>query len=84
MTAAYVLLNTSPGTLPQVADEIMNVEGIRSIDAVAGPYDAIAFGEAGTNHEMANIVVAKIQKIPGVTKTLTCFVVDLKAKELAA
>lgn len=84
MTAAYVLLNTSPGTLPQVANEILQIEGIRSIDAVAGPFDAIAFAEAGTNDEMANMVVAKVQKIMGVTKTLTCFVVDIKQKELAA
>lgn len=84
MTAAYILLNTSPGTLPQVAEQMLKVDGVRSIDAVAGPYDAIAFAEAGTNHDMANIVVAKVQNISGVTKTLTCFVVELKQKELAA
>lgn len=84
MVGAYVLLNTRPGLLKEAVKTIIDIEGVRSIDAVTGPYDAIAYAEAGTNDELGNLVVSEIQKAPGIEKTLTCLIVDLEAKAKAA
>lgn len=84
MVAAYVLINTTPGTLTGAAKKIIDIDGVRSIEAVTGPYDAIASVEARTNDELARLVVSEIQKVTGITKTLTCLVVELEEKAKAA
>jgi DNA-binding Lrp family transcriptional regulator len=84
MVAAYVLLNTRSGLLKEAVKTIIEIDGVRSIDAVTGPYDAIVSAEAGTNDELGSLVVSEIQKAPGVEKTLTCLVVDLEQKAKAA
>jgi DNA-binding Lrp family transcriptional regulator len=44
---------------------------------VTGPYDVIVKAEAPTMDELGRLVVAKIQSVPGITRTLTCPVVNL-------
>lgn len=80
MVAAYIFINTAPGTLKQAAEQIAVVEGVRSVEAITGPYDAIVQAEAPTNDELGKLVVSKIQTVPGVEKTLTCLVVELAEK----
>ena len=53
------------------------------LDAVTGPYDAIAYAEAPTPDDLGRLVVSELQKVPGIHKTLTCMVVDLKATKAA-
>jgi DNA-binding Lrp family transcriptional regulator len=49
--------------------------GIVSADAVSGPYDVIAKADAQSLDELGKLVVATIQSVPGVTRTLTCPVI---------
>jgi hypothetical protein len=42
-----------------------------------GPYDVIARAEAESNDAMNKLVVNRIQLIDGITRTLTCPVVNL-------
>ena len=44
---------------------------------VTGPYDVIARVEARTVDELGKLVIAKIQDVPGITRTLTCTVVHV-------
>jgi DNA-binding Lrp family transcriptional regulator len=44
---------------------------------VAGPYDVIARVEANTVDELGKLVIAKIQDVTGITRTLTCTVVHV-------
>ena len=44
---------------------------------VTGPYDVIARVEASTVDELGKLVIAKIQDVPGITRTLTCTVVHV-------
>ncbi len=83
MVAAYVLINTQPGTLGDAARAITAIDGVRSVEAVTGPFDAIAYAEAGTPDELGRLVVSAIQKVPGIQKTLTCLVVELEAAKAA-
>lgn len=80
MVAAYILMNTQPGALVNAAKKITNIDGVREVDAITGPFDAIAYAEAGTPEELAHLVVSRIQKVEGVQKTLTCLVVALESQ----
>jgi DNA-binding Lrp family transcriptional regulator len=83
MVAGYILLNTQPGALKEAARKIADIEGVREVDAITGPYDAIAYAEAATPDELGRLVVSAIQRVPGVEKTLTCLVVALEDKAAA-
>ena len=44
---------------------------------VTGPYDVIVRAEATTVDELGRMVVGRIQLIEGITRTVTCPVVNL-------
>ena len=44
---------------------------------VTGPYDVIVRAEADNVDDLGRLVVAKIQSVPGITRTLTCPIVHI-------
>jgi DNA-binding Lrp family transcriptional regulator len=74
---AYVLIQTEVGKAAVVAEEVRNIPGVDSADDVTGPYDVIVKASAGDVDQLGKLVVAKIQAISGITRTLTCPVVNL-------
>ena len=75
--AAYILIQTEVGRAASVASAIAGLEGVASAEDVTGPYDVIARVEAGTVDELGKLVIAKIQDVEGITRTLTCTVVHV-------
>ena len=74
---AYVLIQTEVGKSTQVAHSVADIEGVVASEGVMGPYDVIARAEAESNDAMNKLVVNRIQLIDGITRTLTCPVVNL-------
>ena len=74
---AYILIQTDVGKAAEVAKEIAQVKGVTLAEDVTGPYDVIVRAEARTVDELGKLVVAKIQAVEGITRTLTCPVVHL-------
>jgi len=74
---AYVLIQTEVGKAALVADEVRGIPGVTDADDVTGPYDVIVKATADDVDALGKLVVAKIQAIEGITRTLTCPVVNL-------
>jgi DNA-binding Lrp family transcriptional regulator len=74
---AYILIQTEVGKAAAVAREIGNLKGVTSAEDVTGPYDVIVRAEARSVDELGKLVVAKVQAVDGITRTLTCPVVHL-------
>lgn len=74
--SAYVLIQTAVSAA-HVAREVGNIEGVQVADDVSGPYDVIVRTSARNMDELGRLVVARIQAVDGVTRTLTCPVVVL-------
>jgi DNA-binding Lrp family transcriptional regulator len=74
---AYVLIQTEVGKAADVAREVAGVSGVTLAEDVTGPYDVIVRAEAQNVDELGQLVVAKVQNIPGITRTLTCPVVHI-------
>lgn len=74
---AYVLIQTEVGQAAEVATSIADIDGIVHADDVTGPYDVIATAEAESVDELGRMVVSRIQLVEGITRTLTCPVVNL-------
>jgi DNA-binding Lrp family transcriptional regulator len=77
MVAAYILIQTDVGKAASVAEEIGSIPGVINAEAVTGPYDAIVHAEAEDVDSLGKLVVARIQAVDGITRTLTCPVVRL-------
>ncbi|MGP3968545.1 Lrp/AsnC family transcriptional regulator [Streptomyces sp. 6N223] len=77
MVQAYILIQTEVGKASAVADVISKIPGVIQAEDVTGPYDVIVRAEAGTVDDLGRLVVAEVQRVPGITRTLTCPVVHL-------
>ncbi len=71
---AYVLIQTAVNAA-NVARDIRNIEGVESADDVSGPYDVIVRASASDIDSLGQLVVARIQGVEGITRTLTCPIV---------
>jgi DNA-binding Lrp family transcriptional regulator len=74
---AFILIQTEVRKAAAVAEEVGAITGIISADDVTGPYDVIAVAESDSIDELGKMVVSSVQLIDGVTRTLTCPVVNL-------
>ena len=74
---AYVLIQTEMGHAATVASEVRRLPGVVAADDVTGPYDVIVSAEADSIDALAQMVVSRVQLIPGITRTVTCPAVDL-------
>ena len=77
MVQAYILIQTEVGRAATVAEAIAEIKGVTLAEDVTGPYDVIARVEARTVDELGKLVIAKIQDVPGITRTLTCTIVHV-------
>ncbi len=72
---AFVLIETAVGKTRGVFASLGQVEGIKSVDTVTGPYDIIATIEAETLSDIGDVVTGKIHAVEGISRTVTCLVV---------
>ena len=72
---AFVLIEAAVGTNKEVVTALKQLEGVKSVDTVTGPYDVIATIEGETLNDIGDLVTAKIHPTAGITRTVTCLVV---------
>ncbi|HUV46401.1 MAG TPA: Lrp/AsnC ligand binding domain-containing protein [Dehalococcoidia bacterium] len=76
MTAkAYVLIEAQVGKTKQVVEAIRKLHGVVSVDAVTGPYDAIAIIQGETLNDIGELIVLKVHPVAGISRTVTCLAV---------
>lgn len=75
--SAYILIQTEVGSAATVAARIRQLPGVVAADDVTGPYDVVVRAEVESMGDLGRHVVGPLQGIEGITKTLTCPVVDL-------
>jgi DNA-binding Lrp family transcriptional regulator len=77
VVTAYILIQTEVGKAAKVAKDIIDITGVQQAQAVTGPYDVIVRAQAQNIDELGQLVVARVQAVNGITRTLTCPVVRL-------
>ncbi len=75
--SSYVLIQTEMDKARQVAEAIREIDGVVVSEIMTGPYDVIAKAEADSMDQLGRLVVSQIQMVDGITRTLTCPVVNL-------
>ena len=74
-TKAFILIETAVGKTREVANTLMDLGNMQSVDVVTGPYDVIAVIDAPDINTMGSLVTEKLHTISGVVRTVTCVAV---------
>jgi DNA-binding Lrp family transcriptional regulator len=77
LVEAYVLLQTEQGRMAEIAQSLAQLPAVSEANVVTGPYDVIARVQADDMDAIGQLIVAEVQIVGGVTRTLTCPVVNL-------
>ncbi|WP_026124226.1 MULTISPECIES: Lrp/AsnC family transcriptional regulator [Nocardiopsis] len=77
MVQAYVLVQTEVGRAGDLAELIRGIDGVSEAEDVTGPYDVIVRAHADDIDALGRLVVARIQRLDGIARTLTCPIVQI-------
>jgi len=77
---AFILIETVQGRSKEVATALKQIDGLKSVDTVTGPYDVIAIVEGETQDDIGNLVF-KIHPIAGISRTVTCLVLETSRED---
>ena len=72
---AFVLVKVKSGTSEQIEDQLADLPGVRLAHSVMGPYDVVIFIEGTNINSLRDMIMKKIQAIPGVRHTTTLLVI---------
>lgn len=77
MVQAYMLIQTEVGMAAAVSEAVAEIEGVVRVDTVTGPYDVVVLTEAATVDHLGQAVVSRVQRVAGITRTLTCSILKI-------
>ncbi len=75
--SAYILIQTELGKAAEVATAVAELPGVVAADDVTGPYDVIVRATAADIDALGRMVASRLQAVDGITRTLTCPIVNL-------
>ena len=73
---AFILIEAAVGKSKEVVDAFGQLEGVKSVDTVTGPYDIIAVVQGETLTDIYDLVTGKIHSITGISRTVTCIAIQ--------
>ena len=68
----FILIQTEVGKATSVAKAVSAIPGVTLAEGVTGPYDVIMRAESPSMEDLGLAILAKVQAVPGITRTLTC------------
>jgi len=71
-----MLIQTEVGRAKVVAKQLAALPGVLSSEYVIGPYDVVVRIGADNLADLQANVVASVQQVVGITRTLTCPIAD--------
>ncbi len=71
MVTALALINTERTAVNEVAEALVEIEGVTEVYSVAGKYDLIALLRTKDNEAMAELVTRGILEVEGIVRSET-------------
>ncbi|HYN28633.1 MAG TPA: Lrp/AsnC ligand binding domain-containing protein [Dermatophilaceae bacterium] len=71
MITAIVLISADVDRIPEVAQEIAELDGVTEVYSVAGDVDLVAMVRVREHEQLADVIADRMGKVPGVTGTDT-------------
>ncbi len=73
---AYLLIESEPGSTPQLISDLKGVKEIMAVEFVSGPYDFIAEIEVDDVSQLGNLITNAVHPIKGIDRTVTCISIE--------
>lgn len=71
MITAIVMVSCSTDSIPEVAQQIADIESVSEVYSVAGHVDLIAVVRVRKFDDIASVIAGQLSKVPGVLDTET-------------
>ncbi len=71
MITAIVLISADVDRIPEVAQEIAELDGVSEVYSVAGDADLIAMVRVREHEQLHDVIADRLGKVPGVRATAT-------------
>lgn len=71
MVTAIVLINAQTNRIPDLADQIAEMEGVSEVFSVAGRYDLVAVVKVAKNDQLADVISDRMRHLDGIVATET-------------
>ena len=71
MVTAIVLIEAETSRIPELADQIVNMEGVQELFSVAGRHDLVAIVKVAHNEDLADVISDKMRNLEGIVATET-------------
>ena len=71
MVNAVVLLSLERDQINTVAEQLAGMDGITEVYSVAGQFDLVAMARARDNEALADLITARLLKVPGIVRSET-------------
>jgi DNA-binding Lrp family transcriptional regulator len=71
MKAAFVLVKCELGRLEEVANALMEIEGVSEVHSITGEHDLLVKLYAASYEDFGDLIPDHLQKVPGVKHTET-------------
>jgi DNA-binding Lrp family transcriptional regulator len=71
---AYILVNSVPKMVWEIAEAALKIEGVKTVHAVTGQFDVIAYAEFA-NMDTLREIINRFMSLNGVQRTQTAIVI---------
>ena len=71
MVTSIILINAERSKINEVAELLIEMQGISEVYSVSGQYDLVAIARVHSNDELADLVTNHLLKIDAILKTDT-------------
>ncbi len=71
MVTAIVLIQGERDKLPETAEKLTDVPGVKEVYSVAGDYDLVAIVRVKEHEQLADVVTKNLLKMEGISRTNT-------------
>ncbi|BDG08770.1 Lrp/AsnC family transcriptional regulator [Anaeromyxobacter paludicola] len=71
MKAAFVLIRCELGRIDEVANKVMEIDGVSEVHSITGPFDLLVKLYAPTTEAFGDLIPGRLQRVPGIRETET-------------
>ncbi|MEI7704495.1 MAG: Lrp/AsnC ligand binding domain-containing protein [Deltaproteobacteria bacterium] len=71
MRFAFVLVKVELGRLEEVANAVMEIDGVSEVHSITGPFDLLVKLYAPGYDDFGDLIPSRLQKVPGIRETET-------------
>ena len=71
MVTAIVFIKAETSRIPDLAEQIANMDGVSEVFSVAGRFDLVAIVRVTRNEELADVISDRMRHLDGIVETET-------------